>query len=101
MARRWIPRACFAVFPLGIAGLIVASINGNNNGVVLTIGAVTTTAAVVLLVVSAVATDQRIEAFAEADAESLETSIAELVAGGADEARVRRLVRDARRTGSR
>jgi hypothetical protein len=101
MARRWIPRVCLALFPPGIAGLIVASIRGNNNGVVLTIGAVIATAAVVLLVVSAVTADDRIDAFDEADAETLETSIADLVASGADEDRVRRLVRDARRTAGR
>ena len=38
MARRWIPKACAAVFVCGIPGLIISSIAGNNAGVVLCIG---------------------------------------------------------------
>lgn len=101
MARRWIPRVCAAVFPLGIAGLIVSSIRGNNNGVVLTIGAVISVAALVLITYSAVTPAERIDVFDEAAAERLETRIAELVVGGADEQQVRLLVREAMRAGRR
>ena len=94
-ARRWIPRACAAVFVCGIAGIIISSIAGNNNGVVLTIGGFVAAAALVLLTASAVTPRERIEVFADADAEALEGRIAALVAAGADEAEVRALVRDA------
>jgi hypothetical protein len=49
MARRWIPRVCAVIFIGGIIGIIVASINGNNAGVILTIGLVIVLAAVALL----------------------------------------------------
>lgn len=101
MARRWIPRACVAVFPLGIAGLIVSSIAGNNNGVVLTIGAVIAVAALVLIVINAVQPAGRIDAFDEADAERVEAHVGALVASGADEAKVRDLVRASVRAGRR
>ena len=72
MARRWIPRACAALFAAGIAGLIIASIDGNNAGVILTIGLGITLAAVALLTTGAVAAKDRIDVFDEADAERLE-----------------------------
>ena len=62
MARRWIPRACAALFAAGIAGLIIASIDGNNAGVILTIGLGITLAAVALLTTGAVAAKDRIDA---------------------------------------
>lgn len=95
MAARWITRACIATFVLGIAGLIISSIAGNNNGVVLSIGAVIAVAVVALLVTSTVTAHDRIDAFVEADAERLEERIVELVQAGADENAVRSLVRDA------
>ncbi|MGB8859728.1 MAG: hypothetical protein WCC60_10755 [Ilumatobacteraceae bacterium] len=101
MARRWIPRVCAAVFVGGIAGIIIASVNGNNAGVILSIGLIVVLAAVALLTVGAVATKGRIEAFDEASAERLEAQVASLVAAGADEEQVRALVRDAMRIGRR
>ncbi len=94
---RWLIRACIAVFVCGVAGLIIASVAGNNNGVVLTIGGCTSIAALVLLTISATTERGRIDAFVEADAEQLEQRIGALVAAGADEAEVRALVRDAMR----
>ncbi len=101
MARRWILRACAAVFVAGIAGLIIASINGNNAGVILTIGLGIALAAVALLTVGAISAKDRIDVFDEADAERLEARVAALVATGADEAELRALVRDAMRLGRR
>ena len=101
MARRWIPRACAAVFVGGIAGIIIASINGNNAGVVLSIGLVVTFAAVALLTLGAVTPKGAIEVFEDAVAERLEAQVNALVAAGADEAQVRSLVRDAMRAGHR
>lgn len=94
MARRWIPRACGAVFVAGIAGLIVASINGNNAGVVLTIGLVIGFAVVALLSHSATRAREPIDVFEDASMERLEARIRELVAAGAPEQQVRDLVRD-------
>lgn len=104
MARRWIPRVCAGVFVGGVAGIIVATINGNNAGVVLSIGLIITFAATALLVVGAVAANSpsgstRIDAFDEATAEQLEESVLSLVRDGADENTLRSLLRDARRLG--
>lgn len=92
---------CIAVFVCGIAGLIIASVAGNNNGVVLSIGAVIVVAAIVLMTVNTVTVTERIDAFDraadEAAAERLEEQIGRLVAQGAAEDDVRTLVRDARR----
>jgi hypothetical protein len=85
------------VFVCGIAGLIISSIAGNNNGVVLTIGAFIAAAALVLLTIGAVTPRDRIDAFTDAKAEALEQRVTELVAAGADEAEVRALVREAMR----
>ena len=89
----------------GIAGLIISSIAGNNNGIVLTIGGAIALAAIVLIVTSTVASSirgrERIDVFEEAEheriAERLEAQIHDLVASGADETAVRALVRDAMR----
>jgi hypothetical protein len=86
---------CAAVFVLGVIGLIISSVAGNNEGVVLTIGAGMSIAAIVLLAVSATAPGRRIDAFVEADAERIEQRIQALVQAGADEQQVRDLVRDA------
>ena len=88
---------CTAVFVAGIAGLIVATINGNNAGVVLSIGLVIVVAAVALLTATSVGAGKRIEVFDEAAAEKLERMVTALVADGADEAAVRALVRETRR----
>ncbi|MDO8391098.1 MAG: hypothetical protein Q7V57_11460 [Actinomycetota bacterium] len=89
------------MFVAGIAGLIVASVNGNNAGVVLTIGLVIVLAAVALISTGAVLPKGRIDAFDEAAAEQLEEQVAALVAAGAPEDQVRALVRDAMRVGRR
>ncbi|MEY2995952.1 MAG: hypothetical protein RLZZ39_777 [Actinomycetota bacterium] len=81
------------VFVASIAGLIVTSINGNNEGWVLTIGMVSAVTAIVLIVTSAVASTRRVPVFVEADAEVVESRIKELVDSGADEERVRELVK--------
>ncbi|HZX53133.1 MAG TPA: hypothetical protein VFE86_00555 [Ilumatobacteraceae bacterium] len=101
MATRWITRACIAVFVCGIAGLIVSSVAGNNNGVVLSIGGAIVVAAIVLMTVNTVTVHERIDAFDEAAAEQLEAHVQQLVQQGADEADVRSLVREARRSASR
>jgi Flp pilus assembly protein TadB len=99
MALRWIPRACAAIFAAGVAGIIIATINGNNAGIILSIGLVIVLAAVALLTANSVGGNRRIEVFDEAAAEKLERMVMELVAAGADEARVRALVRETRRLG--
>jgi hypothetical protein len=101
MAKRWIPRACAAVFVCGIAGLIISSVAGNNAGVVLSIGLAIVFAAIALLTYGAVAAKGTIEVFDEAAAEQLEAQVTALVAAGAPETDVRQLVRDAMRIGRR
>ena len=101
MAARLITRACVAIFVCGIAALIISSIAGNNNGVVLTIGGCIVLAAVVMMTVKTVTVADRIDVFDDALAEQLEAHIARLVEHGADETEVRALVREARRTGRR
>lgn len=85
----------------GIAGMIVSSVNGNNNGWVVTFGMATASASVILLAVSAATTRERLDVFEDADAERLEGRINSLAAQGADEASLRALVRDAMRSGRR
>jgi len=92
---------CAVVFVAGIAGIIIASVNGNNAGVVLTIGLCIVLAAVALLTIGAVGGRDRIDVFDEADAERLEGQVAALVEAGADEDAVRALVREAMRLGRR
>jgi hypothetical protein len=99
MARRWIPRVCGVVFVAGIAGLIIASVNGNNAGYVLSIGLGMVLAAISLLTHGAVTAKDRLAPFDEATAEQLEAQVAALVAAGAPEPQVRALVRDAMRLG--
>jgi c-di-AMP phosphodiesterase-like protein len=94
-ALRVIRILCVIVFVGGIAGLIISSIAGNNVGVVTTIGLITSLAAIVLLTASTVANRQRIDAFNDALAEQVEGQIGALVASGAKEDTLRRLVRDA------
>ena len=98
MATRLITRACIAVFICGIAGLIISSVAGNNNGLVLSIGGVIVVAAVVLMTVNTVTVHERIDVFDDAVAEQLEAQVTRLVEQGADENDVRNLVREARRS---
>jgi hypothetical protein len=102
MAKRWIPKVCAAIFVAGIAGIIIASVNGNNAGVILTIGLIIVLAAVAFLTMSALDLQHgRIDAFEEVAAEQLEAQVMTLVATGAPEQQVRALVRDAMRAGRR
>ena len=102
MAKRWIPKVCAAIFVAGIAGIIIASVNGNNAGVILTSGLVIVLAAVAILTMSALDLQHgRIDAFEEVAAEQLEAQVTALVATGAPEQQVRALVRDAMRAGRR
>lgn len=89
---RW---TCAVVFVACIAGLIISSIAGNNEGWVISIGMLGVTAAVVLILVSLVTADRRLPPFSEVRAEAIESRIAELVATGTDEDQLRDLVRDA------
>ena len=99
MARRWIPRVCTAIFVAGVAGIIVATINGNNAGVILSIGLAIVLAAIALLAATSVDGTLRIEVFDDAAAEKLERMITDLVAKGADETAVRAVARETRRLG--
>ena len=100
MTLRTLRSICAAVFVCGIAGLIISSVL-DNNGAVLTVGLITVVAAVSLLAASAVVRREPIDAFEEADAERLESSVQQLVAAGAPETAVRNLVREAMRLGRR
>lgn len=91
--------ACAVAFVGCIAGLIVSSVAGNNEGWVLTIGMGGAAAAVILIVISLVTTERRLPEFVEADAEAIENRVAALVSAGADEAEVRELVRASIRLG--
>ena len=98
----------FAVFVCAIQRVnnpdalgIASSAAGNNEGFVLTFGIITAIAAVILIVVSAVTNRERIDVFEDAIAEKLEAQIDDLVAGGADETKLRALIRDALRAGSK
>ncbi len=84
------------VAALGIPGVIVGSIAGND-AVALTFGAVIATAAFGLIVVTAVTGPTVSE---DAVGAAIEDRIASIVAAGADESEVRALVADARRLGA-
>jgi hypothetical protein len=84
---------CAAIFIAGIPSLIISSII-DNNGAVLTFGLITATTAVVLVAISTVTATERIDVFDDALAERVEQRVAELVAAGADEEKVRSLVRE-------
>lgn len=94
-ALRVIRTICIVIFVAGIAGMIVTSINGNNVGVVTTIGMTTAVSALVLLTASTVATRRRLDVFDDALAERIEGQIVDLARDGAGEDRLRRLVADA------
>ncbi|MFM7489288.1 MAG: hypothetical protein ACKO36_02980 [Actinomycetota bacterium] len=87
------------MFVASIAGLIVSSIAGNNEGWVVTIGVVSAITAIVLIVSSAVVSSKRIPAFSEVEAERIEEQVRRLVAAGADENDVRELVKTSIRLG--
>lgn len=101
MSLRVLRTLCAGIFVCGIAGLIISSVAGNNNGVVLTIGMTTVVAAIALLAASSVTRREPIDAFDEAEAERLESQVQGLVEAGATETEVRNLVRDAIRLGRR
>ena len=86
-------RIVWVVAALGIAGMIVSSIN-DNTGAALTFGLVTAVAVLCLIVATAVAGRPD-----EAHAARVEELVGEVVAQGADEATVRRLVGEAVRLG--
>ena len=94
-ALRVIRTICIVIFVAGIAGMIVTSINGNNVGLVTTIGMTTAVAAIVLLTASTVAARRRLDVFDDALAERIETRIGEMTRSGTDEEALRRLVADA------
>lgn len=81
--------------------MIVASLADNNIGAVLTAGILSAIAAVVLLAVTTVTAPRRSAEFDEAEAEILEREIERLVAGGANDAAVRKVVRRAIELGRR
>ncbi len=98
-AVRTIRISCAVIFVLGIAGMIISSIAGNNVGVVTTIGVTTAIAALVLLIASVSSSPSRIDVFDEADAQILERQIVELVKSGTNETALRSIVRDATKLG--
>ena len=98
-AVRTIRISCAVVFVLGVAGMIISSIAGNNVGVVTTIGVTTAIAALVLLIASVSSSPSRIDVFDEADAQILERQIVELVKSGTNETALRSIVRDATKLG--
>ena len=103
MSPRWIRRIVIVVFVAGIGGMIAGSI-ADNNGMAITFGLITAAAAVALILVSSVAPPESFHRRRPADDEpavdertaaDVESRIDELVASGADEAAVRRLVQQA------
>ena len=103
MSTRAVRRVVLAVCALGIAGMIVASVN-DNNGAALTFGLVTSAAVVCLVVATAVTRPAGIGGAAaggpagppdEAQAAAVEELVGGLVASGADERELRKLVREA------
>lgn len=90
-----------ALCACGIAGMIVSSIRGNNNGWVITFGFVTLIPALTLLVVNVVLNAERGLGVDESLAERVESRVDRLRDSGADEETLRELVRDAVRLGRR
>ena len=89
-----------AVCVLGIVGMIVSSVN-DNNGAALTFGLLTTAAVICLVVATAVTRPAggAPPGTKERQAALVEDLVAQLVAGGADESEVRRLVGESVRLG--
>ncbi len=100
-ALRRIRIVCAVIFVLGIAGMIISSIAGNNVGIVTTIGATTAVTAIVLLIATVAASTAQLEVFNEAQAQRLERKISVLVKSGTDETSLRSVVRDASKLGRR
>ncbi len=73
--------------------MIIASIAGNNVGLVNTIGGATAISALVLLVATISSSTVRPEVFDQAAAERIELKIAALTKSGVDEKELRELVR--------
>jgi multisubunit Na+/H+ antiporter MnhB subunit len=96
MSPRAVRRIVIAVCVAGIGGMIAGSI-ADNNGAAMTAGLVTAVAILCLIVATAVTTSP--PAGAEGAAVEVEDAVEGLVAGGADEAEVRELVRRAVRLG--
>jgi hypothetical protein len=90
--------AAMTVCGAGIVGMIIGSI-ADSNAVAVTFGLITAAAALCLIAISAVAPPRRSHAISEDDAEALEREIQGLIASGADEDAVRRLVRKALEVG--
>jgi len=91
----------FVVFLGAIAGMVVGSI-ADNNGVAVTFGLAGAVAALGLILVTSVGGPDVFDAparYDESAAAELDRRIGELVDGGADEERVRDLVRAAVRLG--
>ena len=95
----WFRGGAAAVWVAGIAGMIISSVNGNNNGWVVTCGCITALASICVFAATAATRRDRIDVFEDADAERLEDSVQALVNAGADEAAVRELIRAAMRFG--
>ena len=81
--------------------MVISSVNGNNNGWVITCGMLTAAASLVVLTATMATNRMRTDVFEEADAERLEGRVGALISAGADETEVRTLVRDAMRAGRR
>jgi multisubunit Na+/H+ antiporter MnhB subunit len=98
MSPRWIRRAVLAIFVLGIAGMIAASI-AERTGAAITAGLITAVAMLCLVLVTSVAPSEDFGSrmVDEDAAAEVEERVADLVTGGADEAEVRSLVRAVRR----
>ncbi|MDQ6927922.1 MAG: hypothetical protein M3159_04575 [Actinomycetota bacterium] len=99
MTTRLVRRFVLAVCAVGIAGMIVGSVAGDN-GVALTFGLLTAAAIACLMVATAVAGDTPVRADDDAAARVEELS-RQLVEGGAPTASVEELVREAVRLGRR
>ena len=84
---------------VGIVGMIVASVAGNNNGWVVTFGLLAVVSVVVLMAFSAANRGATAAAVDDSVAARVERQIQSLVETGADETAVRALVRDAVRLG--
>lgn len=97
----WFRGGAAVLWVAGIAGMIASSINGNNNGWVVSFGCLSALGALVLFSATAAIRREPIDVFEEADAERLEDRVQSLVAAGADEGAVRDLLRDAMRLGRR
>ncbi len=102
MSARAVRRVVVAVCAVGIAGMIAGSV-ADDNEVALTFGLLTAAAVACLMVATAVGgggAGTGVEGgFDEQQARKVEDLVGTLVAGGAEEARVRELVAEAVRLG--